>query len=148
MNSLRMLGKVAAVGVALVVLGALIIPSVSAKTGKFQVVSWRPPTTVKGKKTNGILVVKQTIKDKKTGKAKVVNRVIYVPDKVAKRFAKIQPGYIVTISFKERKKGKDVLARGDASSMKIVSSGSGDASGSEGGGAGESESRAGGGGGT
>lgn len=140
-----------AAGVVLVVAlaAAVFIPSVFAKTGKFQVLSWRPPVTVKGKKAQapGILVVEQTIKEK--GKTKIVKRVFYVPEKVAKRFAKIGQGFIVKLTFNERivmPKGY-TLKPGDVSKMTIVSGGSGDASGSEGGGAGESESTGGGGGG-
>lgn len=137
--------RVAGVALVVALAAAVFIPSVSAKTGKFQVVSWSPPTA---KRSNGILIVQQTIKQK--GVTKTVNRVFYVPKKVADRFAKIGKGYIVKLSFKEQKKAKKgyVLNPGDVSSLKIVSSGSGDASGSEGGGAGESESTGGGGGGT
>lgn len=137
--------KVAGAILAAVVAVALVVPVVSAKTGKFQVVSWSPPTA---KRSNGILIVKQTIKQK--GVTKTVNRVFYVPKKVANRFAKIGQGYIVKLSFKEQAKAKKgyVLKPGDVSSLKILSSGSGDASGSEAGGAGESEARGAGGGGT
>ncbi len=119
-----------------VVLGiALVAPVALAKTGKFQVKSWSPATS----KRSGILVVEQQ------HKGKTVNRVFYVPKKVSDKLTKFQPGYIVQLTFTERKKGKDVLARGDASKVKILSSGSGDAFGASAGGT-ESEARGAGGG--
>jgi len=134
-NGARKAWKVAAAVLAVVIAVGLIVPGVSAKTGKFQVLSWSPPS---GKRKVGILVVEHVVKGKKTKK------VLYVTNNASKKIVKLQPGYIVKVTFKGRK-GAKATVLGDATNVKIESSGSGDVFDSS---AGGSENPAGGGGGT